>query len=205
MNLPCLQGLVVFLLIHPTSIRLLRFLWTKQIVRAQSLCILYGSCAERNVFYSETFISNTYSIRDELSYYFFICSKTHTEHASRQICHSSTRGTKCSWRAIANLSRCKWTIFSQAHLATMFLHDLLRLRASDTIMLMKRNTFPKSSVTGGPMLWFLKYFLQKIAQKLAFLTQKKTKSCRNLIITLDFEKNANFSPKTVEIRRKFST
>jgi hypothetical protein len=37
----------------------------------------------------------------------------------------------------------------------------------------------------------LKIFSQKkIAKKLAFLTQNKAKSCKFLIITLDFEKNA---------------
>jgi hypothetical protein len=33
---------------------------------------------------------------------------------------------------------------------------------------------------------------KKIAKKLAFLTQNKTKLCKFLIISLDFEKNANF-------------
>jgi hypothetical protein len=38
-----------------------------------------------------------------------------------------------------------------------------------------------------------KIFLPKIiAKKLAFLTQNKAKICKILIITLDFEKNANF-------------
>jgi hypothetical protein len=59
----------------------------------------------------------------------------------------------------------------------------------------------------GPMLWFLKYFRQKIQQKkLAFLTQNKAKLCKIWIITLIFEKNVNFfaencrkSPKSVII------
>jgi histidinol phosphatase-like enzyme len=43
------------------------------------------------------------------------------------------------------------------------------------------------------MLWFFKYFRQKIQQKiLAFFTQNKAKLCKILIITLVFEKNANF-------------
>jgi hypothetical protein len=45
----------------------------------------------------------------------------------------------------------------------------------------------------GPMLGFIKYFRRKIQQKkLAFLTRNKVKLCKNLIITLVFEKNANF-------------
>jgi hypothetical protein len=51
----------------------------------------------------------------------------------------------------------------------------------------------------GPMLWFFKYFRRKIQQKLAFLTQNKAKLCKIFIITLVFEKNANFSPKIVII------
>jgi hypothetical protein len=38
------------------------------------------------------------------------------------------------------------------------------------------------------------YFLQKIGKKLAFFTQNKVKLFKNLILTLVFEKNANFSP-----------
>jgi hypothetical protein len=40
---------------------------------------------------------------------------------------------------------------------------------------------------------------KKIAKKLAFLTQNKAKLCKILIITLVFEKNANFSPKIGKI------
>jgi hypothetical protein len=39
---------------------------------------------------------------------------------------------------------------------------------------------------------FLKFFAEKIAKKLAFLTQNKAKLCKILIITLVFEKNAKF-------------
>jgi hypothetical protein len=43
------------------------------------------------------------------------------------------------------------------------------------------------------MFWFLKYFCRKkLRKKFAFLTQNKAKLCKNLIITLVFEKNANF-------------
>jgi hypothetical protein len=42
------------------------------------------------------------------------------------------------------------------------------------------------------MLCFLNIFGEKIAKKLAFLTQNKAKIFKNLIITLVFEKNANF-------------
>jgi hypothetical protein len=37
---------------------------------------------------------------------------------------------------------------------------------------------------------------------MAFLTQNKAELCKNLIKTLVFEKNANFSPKILENRRK---
>jgi hypothetical protein len=45
-------------------------------------------------------------------------------------------------------------------------------------------------------------FAEKIGDKLAFLTVSKAKLCKNLIITLVFEKIAIFSPKIVENRRK---
>jgi hypothetical protein len=45
-------------------------------------------------------------------------------------------------------------------------------------------------------------FLNIFAEKMAFLTRNKAKLCKILIITLVFEKNANFSPKIVKNRRK---
>jgi hypothetical protein len=49
----------------------------------------------------------------------------------------------------------------------------------------------------------LKIFSPKnSAKKLAFLTQNKAKLCKILIITLVFEKNAIFSAKIIENRRK---
>jgi hypothetical protein len=43
---------------------------------------------------------------------------------------------------------------------------------------------------------------KNFAKKLAFLTQDKAKLCKILIITLVFEKNANFLPKIGKNRRK---
>jgi uncharacterized membrane protein YeiB len=55
----------------------------------------------------------------------------------------------------------------------------------------------------GPMLWFLKYFRQKIRRKkLAFLTQNKAKLCKMLIVTLVFEKNANFFAENCQKSQK---
>jgi hypothetical protein len=49
----------------------------------------------------------------------------------------------------------------------------------------------------------LKIFsLKNSAKKLAFLIQNQAKSFKILIITVVFEKNANFLPKIVENRRK---
>jgi hypothetical protein len=49
----------------------------------------------------------------------------------------------------------------------------------------------------------LKIFSPKnSAKKLAFFTHNKAKLCKIFIITLVFEKNANFFPKIVENRRK---
>jgi hypothetical protein len=45
---------------------------------------------------------------------------------------------------------------------------------------------------------FLNVFAEKFSKKLAFLTHNKAKICKILIITLVFEKNANF------FRRNFS-
>jgi hypothetical protein len=44
----------------------------------------------------------------------------------------------------------------------------------------------------GPTLLFFKYFRRKILRKMAFFAQNKAKLCKNLIITLVYEKNAIF-------------
>jgi hypothetical protein len=49
-----------------------------------------------------------------------------------------------------------------------------------------------------PMLWFFKYFRQKIQQKLAVLTQNKAKLCKNLINNIGFWEKRQF------FRRKLS-
>jgi hypothetical protein len=48
----------------------------------------------------------------------------------------------------------------------------------------------------------LKIFSPKKMQKMAFLTQNKSKICKKFILTLVFEKNAIFSPKIGKNRRK---
>jgi hypothetical protein len=52
------------------------------------------------------------------------------------------------------------------------------------------------------MIFLKKNFRKNLAKKLAFLTRNIAKLCKFLIITLVFEKNANFLPKIVENRRK---
>jgi hypothetical protein len=53
------------------------------------------------------------------------------------------------------------------------------------------------------MLRFLKYFRQKIRLKnWRFLTQNKAKLCKILIITLVFEKNANFFAENCQKSQK---
>jgi hypothetical protein len=54
----------------------------------------------------------------------------------------------------------------------------------------------------GADVIILEIFSQKIAKKLAFLTQNKAKLCKFLIITLDFGKTPIFSPKIGKNRRK---
>jgi hypothetical protein len=49
---------------------------------------------------------------------------------------------------------------------------------------------------------FLIFSPKNSAKKLAFLAQNKAKLCKNLIITLVFEKNAIFLLKIVANRRK---
>jgi hypothetical protein len=50
-----------------------------------------------------------------------------------------------------------------------------------------------ATAQSGTDVMIFKIFLpKKSAKKLAFLNQKKAKLCKNLIITLAFEKNANF-------------
>jgi hypothetical protein len=53
------------------------------------------------------------------------------------------------------------------------------------------------------MLWFLNIFAEKFNKKIGVLNSKKAKLCKKLIVTLVFEKNANFFlPKIVENGRK---
>jgi hypothetical protein len=49
---------------------------------------------------------------------------------------------------------------------------------------------------------FLNIFAKKSAKKLASLTQNKAKLCENLIITLVFEKNANFFAENCQKSQK---
>jgi Ni,Fe-hydrogenase III small subunit len=58
------------------------------------------------------------------------------------------------------------------------------------------------SSAGTDVMIFKIFSPKNSANKLAFFTQNKGKLCKILIITLVFEKNANFSPKIVENRRK---
>jgi hypothetical protein len=51
----------------------------------------------------------------------------------------------------------------------------------------------------GTDVLILKIFSKKQIAKIGVLTQNKAKLCKILIITLVFEKNANFSPKIVII------
>jgi hypothetical protein len=60
----------------------------------------------------------------------------------------------------------------------------------------------KLSVTRDRCYDFFNIFAKKIGEKLAFLTRNKAKLCKNLIITLVFDKTPIFSPKIVENRRK---
>jgi hypothetical protein len=52
----------------------------------------------------------------------------------------------------------------------------------------------------GPMLWFEKYF----RQKMELMTQNKAKSCKILIITLVSEKNTNFFTENCRKSRKIN-
>jgi hypothetical protein len=56
----------------------------------------------------------------------------------------------------------------------------------------------------GPMLRFFKYFRRKIQQKMTLLTQNKAEICKILIITLVFEKTANFFAENCKKNRRKS-
>jgi hypothetical protein len=60
-------------------------------------------------------------------------------------------------------------------------------------------TFDKS---GTDVMIFKIFSLKNSAKKFTFLTQNKTKLCKNLIITLVFEKNANFSAENWQKSQK---
>jgi hypothetical protein len=59
-----------------------------------------------------------------------------------------------------------------------------------------------TDASGTDVMIFKIFSPKNSAKKLAFLTQSKAKLCKIVIITLIFEKNANFSPKIVKNRRK---
>jgi hypothetical protein len=63
------------------------------------------------------------------------------------------------------------------------------------------NSKPCRQGDQGPMLWLFKYFRRKIQQKMSFLTQNKA-NFKKLIITLVFEKNANFFAQNCQKSQK---
>jgi hypothetical protein len=63
------------------------------------------------------------------------------------------------------------------------MYTYVRLCQSSNIILLR---------AGTDVMIFKIFLLKKIVKKLAFLTQNKAKLCNFFIITLDFEKNANF-------------
>jgi hypothetical protein len=64
-----------------------------------------------------------------------------------------------------------------------------------------RHEFSLFVKTGTDVIIFKIFSPKNLAKKLAFLTHNKAKLCKNLIITLGYEKNANFFA-VVENRRK---
>jgi hypothetical protein len=58
-----------------------------------------------------------------------------------------------------------------------------------------------ATTPGTGVMIFLNILAEKFSNKLAFLTQNKAKLCKNLIITLVFEKNANFFKIVKNIRK----
>jgi hypothetical protein len=54
------------------------------------------------------------------------------------------------------------------------------------------NDGPEPVWPGTDVLIFKNIFAEKFSEKMAFLTQNNAKLCKILIITLGFEKNANF-------------
>jgi hypothetical protein len=52
------------------------------------------------------------------------------------------------------------------------------------------------------MLWFLNIFAEKFGEKISILTQNKAKLFKILIITLVFEKNANFFAENCQKSQK---
>jgi hypothetical protein len=59
----------------------------------------------------------------------------------------------------------------------------------------KRRASPASGRSWDPCCDFLNIYAKKFSKKLAFLTQKKARICKILIITLVFEKNSIFFAK----------
>jgi hypothetical protein len=61
---------------------------------------------------------------------------------------------------------------------------------------------PQSRVTRDRCYDFLNIFAEKFCEKIRVFAQNKAKLCKNWIIALVFEKNANFSQKIGKNRRK---
>jgi hypothetical protein len=72
----------------------------------------------------------------------------------------------------------------------------------DNMCTIEETVCVSGTVTRGRCYDFFLISPKISAKKLAFLTQNKAKICEILIITLVFEKNANFLPKIVKNRRK---
>jgi hypothetical protein len=60
------------------------------------------------------------------------------------------------------------------------------------------------SLPGTDVMIFKIFSPKNFANKLAFLTQNKAKLCKNLIITLVFEKNANFFAENCQKSQKIA-
>jgi hypothetical protein len=54
----------------------------------------------------------------------------------------------------------------------------------------------------GPMLWFYNIFAEKFGEKWRFSLKLQLAFEKNLIVTLGFEKNANFFAENWQNRRK---
>jgi hypothetical protein len=84
----------------------------------------------------------------------------------------------------------------------LFKHYIMAGIRTHGLLVWRRAKLFRDSMTRDRCYDFLNIFAKKISEKLGFLTPKKAKLCKILIVTLIFEKNANFLAENCQKSQK---